>query len=87
MSPCAVQTHIHSYNKEIAKFIEEINIKYGFILDYTVLEISEVPHWVETHSKYCQDQMFNRKPNQHKYQLQFFSSPTTGKCRFKSPTG
>ena len=38
----------HSYNKEITKFIEEINIKYGIILDYTVLEISEVPQWAET---------------------------------------
>ena len=36
------------YNKEIAKFIQEVNIKYGISLNFTVLEISEVPHWVET---------------------------------------
>ena len=39
---------IQSYNNEIAKFIQEINRKYGITLDYTVLEISEVPHWAET---------------------------------------
>ena len=33
------------YNQEIAKFVQEVNIKYGSLLDYTVLEISEVPHW------------------------------------------
>ena len=40
--------YLHSYNKEIAKFIQEINIKYGIILDCTVLEISEGLHWAET---------------------------------------
>ena len=39
---------VQSYNKEIAKFVQEINRKYGIILDHTVLEISEVPHWAET---------------------------------------
>ena len=36
-----------SYNKEIAKFIQVMNRKYGIKLDYTVLEISKVPHWAE----------------------------------------
>ena len=36
------------YNKEIAKFIQEVNMKYSNLFDYTILEISEVPHWVET---------------------------------------
>ena len=36
------------YNEEIAKFVHEINIKLGVLLDYTALEISEVPHWAET---------------------------------------
>ena len=38
---------VHSFNKEITKFVQEVNIKYGIIFDYTVLEISEVPHWAE----------------------------------------
>ena len=40
---------VQSYNKEIAKFVQEINMKYGIILDYTLLEISEVTHWAETY--------------------------------------
>ena len=39
---------VSSYNKETPTFIQEVNIKYGILLDYTVLEISEVPHWAET---------------------------------------
>ena len=39
---------VQSYNVEIAKFIQEVNIRYGIFLGYTVLEISEVPHWAET---------------------------------------
>ena len=39
---------VHMYNKEIAKFMQEVNIKYGILPDYSVLEISEVPHWAET---------------------------------------
>ena len=42
-----VSTKVQIYNNEIAKFIQEINRKYGITLHYTVLEISEVPHWVE----------------------------------------
>ena len=36
------------YNQEIAKFMQEVNANYGILFDYTVLEISEVPHWAET---------------------------------------
>ena len=32
----------------MARFIEDINIKYGILLNYTQLEVSEVHHWVET---------------------------------------
>ena len=39
---------VHSYNQEIAKFVQEVNVKYGISLDYTVLEDSEVPHWAVT---------------------------------------
>ena len=39
---------VHSYNNEISKFIQEINIKYGILLNCTVLEVSEVLHWAET---------------------------------------
>ena len=39
---------VNSYNKEIAKFIQVLNIKYGILLDHIVLEILEVPHWAET---------------------------------------
>ena len=39
---------VYVYNKEIAKFMQEVNMKYSILIDYTVLEISEVPHWVET---------------------------------------
>ena len=28
--------------------MQEVGIKYDFLLDYTTLEISEVPHWTET---------------------------------------
>ena len=35
-------------NNEIAKFIQEIKRKHSITLDYTVLEISDVPHWAET---------------------------------------
>ena len=37
-----------TYDQEIAKFIQEINIKYGISLDHTVLEVSKVPHGAKT---------------------------------------
>ena len=40
--------NVQRYNKEIIKFVHEFNIKNSILLDYTVLEISEVPHWAET---------------------------------------
>ena len=42
-----VAPKVCSYNKEIATFGQEINLKYGILLNYTVLEVSEVPHWAE----------------------------------------
>ena len=36
------------YNKEIAIFAQEVNIRYGILIVYTVLEISEFPHWADT---------------------------------------
>ena len=39
---------INQYNKEIAKFVEDINIKFGILLNYTQLEVSEIKHWEET---------------------------------------
>ena len=59
------------YNQEIAKFMLEVNIKYGILLDYTVLEISEVLLWAETYQVLAK-QTFNRKPNQYTYQLKIF---------------
>ena len=38
---------VSAYNQEIAKFVQEVNVKYGISLDYTVLEVSEVPHWAK----------------------------------------
>ena len=36
------------YNDAIAKFVEEINSRYGMVLTFTHLEYSEVGYWVET---------------------------------------
>ena len=33
---------------KLIKFIQNINVKYGILLEFTVLEIPEVSHWVET---------------------------------------
>ena len=35
---------VHAYNQEMAKLIQEVNVKYGFLLNYTVLEVSELQH-------------------------------------------
>ena len=39
---------INKYNKKIAKFVEDVNIKYGIQLNYTQQEVSEIKHWAET---------------------------------------
>ena len=39
---------ISIYNNKIARFVEDINVKYGILLNYTWLEISEIHHWAET---------------------------------------
>ena len=36
------------YSNEIARFIEDINVKYGISLNYTHLEVSEIHHWAAT---------------------------------------
>ena len=36
---------ITKYNTEIAKFVEDINVKYGIVLNCTKLEISGIKHW------------------------------------------
>ena len=36
------------YNNIIAKFIDEINSKYGMAIMFTTLEPHEVGHWAET---------------------------------------
>ena len=43
-----ISPKVHEYNGEIAKCIQNINVKYGILLEFTVLEIPEVSHWVET---------------------------------------
>ena len=39
---------INEYNRELAKFVEDITTKYGITLNYTQLDISEIRHWAET---------------------------------------
>ena len=36
------------YNNIIAKYVEEINLKYSMEWSFTQLEATEVSHWVET---------------------------------------
>ena len=35
------------YNDTIARYIEDINLKYGIALSYMHLEISEIGHWAK----------------------------------------
>ena len=39
---------INEFNREIAKFVDDVNAKYGITLNYTWLESSEIKHWAET---------------------------------------
>ena len=84
---------VPSYNIEIATFIQEVNIKYGILLDYTVLEISEVPHWAETFQVLVRIKHSTRRPantstsSKSSINAKFLSSITTSKCRFKLSTG
>ena len=39
-----VTPKVHEYNNKINKFIQNINMKYGILLECTVLEIPEVSH-------------------------------------------
>ena len=39
---------VHVYKQEIVKFIQEVSVRYGISLDYTVLEVSEVSYLAGT---------------------------------------
>ena len=39
---------MNKYSREIAKFVEDINAKYGYALNCPQLEISEIKHWAKT---------------------------------------
>ena len=69
---------VHTYNKEISKFVQEVSIKYGILLDYTTLEISNVPHWAETF-KVLETCNQTRSPTNTSTSPKFFSSTTSGK--------
>ena len=43
-----VTPKVHKYNNKSNKFIQNINMEYGLLLEFTVLEILEVSNWVET---------------------------------------
>ena len=47
-SMCKILPKLSVYNNELARFIEDINIKYRILFNYTQLEVSEINHWVET---------------------------------------
>ena len=47
-SVCEILTKISMYNNERAMFVEDINVKYGILLNYAELEVSEIHHWAET---------------------------------------
>ena len=39
---------ISMYNDTVARYIEDINLRYGITLSYMHLEVSEIGHWTET---------------------------------------
>ena len=47
-SVCKTLPTISKYNNEIARFVEDINVKNGILLNNTQLQVSEIHHWVET---------------------------------------
>ena len=57
---------ISMFNNTIARYVEDINLKYGIALSYTHLEVSAIGHWakmfqVATHSN---DQPEPQQPQQ-----------------------
>ena len=38
---------ISVYNDIIARYVEQMNLKYGITLSYTQLEATEIGHWAE----------------------------------------
>ena len=55
---------ISLYNDIIARYVEEINLKYGITLSHTQLEATEIGHWADI-------------PSGHKKQGPIWSAPTT----------
>ena len=39
---------INIHNNEIARFVEDVNIRYGILLNYTQLKVSKIHHLAET---------------------------------------
>ena len=88
-SKSALSPKVSSYNNEIAEFIQDINRTYGIKLKYTVLEISEVPHWAETFQMLAR---LNAQPEIQPTQIpaaspeempNFLISTTTNKYRYE----
>ena len=86
-SVCELSPKVWSHNVEKAQFIQEVNIKYGILLDYTVIEISDVPHWAETvqvlaRSNAQQEVQPTQVPAPSPAEMPIFlSSTTASKCR------
>ena len=47
-SVCEILPIVSIYNNQIARFVEDINVKYRISLNYTQLEVSEIHDWAET---------------------------------------
>ena len=43
-----VTPKVCEYNNDINNFIQNFNVKYGILLEFTILKIPEVSHWAET---------------------------------------
>ena len=53
---------ISVYNDIIARYVEEIDLKYGIALSYTQLEAIEIGHWAEMLQVAAKS---NDQPSQH----------------------
>ena len=60
------------YNNIIAKYVEEINLKYGIELCFTQLEATDISHWPETSQEATngKDQPEPQQPLQPQHTLQ-----------------
>ena len=68
------------------KLTQEVNVKYGITLDYTVLEVSEVPHMTKMFQVLTKMNVQQEAQPTQIPAPNVFSSTITGKHRFKSPT-